>query len=412
MSEKLLASLARRDWLFSGPLSTVVFFYIDSLRAERYTERTIGVYLRCLAHFSYWAGSAGFNLPHIDATLVERFLQHHLPTCDCPAPCKRALNDLRAALRHLLVVLPRQDAARVADDPIATELERFSDYLLKTCGLAPSTCAYRLKHVSEFLRQLRGVDTPEAEATEVERFLIERAQTWSPSSVHVVCTGVRSYFRFRTLMGDSVQAQLAAIPRVACWKQATLPKALSDAELDLFLEAFDCSTTTGRRDYAIARCLVDLGLRGQEVANLTLEAIDWRGGVLTIGSSKSKHVQQLPLPATTGEAIAQYLHEGKPQTASRTLFVRHVAPFNKPLNVTAIRSAMNRAFARCGLSDQFCNTHALRHTTATRLQKSGASLKEIADLMRHRSLDTTVIYARVDVDSLRAVALPWPGRTL
>lgn len=214
---------------------------------------------------------------------------------------------------------------------------------------------------------------PELAATEVERFLAERAQTWRPSSVRVVCMGLRSYSRFHTLMGDTAPAQqLAAIPKIACRPQTTLPKALSDAQLDIFLEAFDRSIPPGRRDYAIARCLVELGLRGQEVAHLTLETIDWRNGVLTVASNKSKHVQQLPLPACTGEALAQYLHEGRPQTTGRVLFVRHVAPLNKPLNVTAIHGAMNRAFSRWELSDQFCNTHALRHTTATRLQNSGA----------------------------------------
>ena len=188
-----------------------------------------------------------------------------------------------------------------------------------------------------------------------------------------------------------------------------MPKALSDSELEAFLNAFDCADPVGQRDYAIARCLLDLGLRGHEVTYLTLESIDWRAATLTISGTKSKRVQQLPLPVSTGEALAQYLQQGRPQTTSRMLFVRHRAPFGKPLGVPAIRNSMNRAFVRCGLHDRFCNTHVLRRTTATRLQRSGASVKEIADLLRHQSLDTASTYARVDLERLRSVALPWSG---
>jgi integrase len=202
---------------------------------------------------------------------------------------------------------------------------------------------------------------------------------------------------------------VAALPRIADWHRATLPKTLSDSELEAFLHAFDRADPVGQRDYAIARCLLDLGLRGHEVTFLTLDAIDWRSATMTINGTKSKRVQQLPLPVSTGEAIAQYLRQGRPQTTSRMLFVRHRAPFDKPLSVPAIRNSMNRAFLRCGLRDRFCNTHVLRRTTATRLQRSGASIKEIADLLRHQSLDTASAYARVDLEQLRSVALPWPG---
>lgn len=230
-----------------------------------------------------------------------------------------------------------------------------------------------------------------------------------PGSVRATCTSLRSYFRYRALLGEATACLSAGLPRIADWRQRNLPKALSDAELAAFLAAFDCSDPVGQRDYAIARCLLDLGLRGHEVAELTLASINWREASLTICSNKSQRVQRLPLPASTGAALAQYLRQGRPQTANRALFVRHRAPADKPLGVPAIRNAMNRAFVRCGLRDRFCNTHVLRRTAATRLHRAGASIKEIADLLRHQSLDTARVYARVDLVGLRAVALPWPG---
>lgn len=191
--------------------------------------------------------------------------------------------------------------------------------------------------------------------------------------------------------------------------QGPLPRVLSEAQVELFLNAFNLAKPLQLRDYAIARCLLDLGLRGQEATLLNLDDLDWRCGTVTLVESKSRRVQQLPLPVTTGEAVATYLKQARPQTAERRLFVRHRAPRGVPLTVSAIRSAMNRAFTRCGLRNQFCNTHVLRRTAATRMQCAGASVKAIADLLRHRALDTARVYARVDIEQLRTAALPWPG---
>jgi site-specific recombinase XerD len=228
------------------------------------------------------------------------------------------------------------------------------------------------------------------------------------SSVQVVCTSLRSYFRFRSLKGDATETLSASLPRFPHRNQQ-LPKTLSETQLVAFLKAFDLSNPVELRDYAIARCMLDLGLRGDEVTHLTLQSVDWRSAALILNNTKSKREQRMPLPAATGEVIARYLRDARPQTADRRLFVRHRAPIGKPLDPAAIRSAMNRAFERCGLRDQFCNTHVLRRTMATRLQCAGISVKEIADLLRHSDLDTAKTYARVDVESLRKVALPWPG---
>jgi integrase/recombinase XerD len=297
-------------------------------------------------------------------------------------------------------------------DPVAVELERFGEYLSNICGLAPVTRDRRVHYVGTFLVREFGVSTPviaQLSATRLDTFFAELSSHLRPASLRVVGNSLRSYFRYRALLGESTAALVASLPRIADWRRTTLPKVLVDAELDAFLKAFDCTDPVGLRDYAIARCLLDLGLRGHEVTYLTLESVDWRSATLTISSTKSKRVQQLPLPVSTGEAIAQYLRRGRPQTVNRALFVRHRAPYDKPLGVPAIRNSMNRAFVRCGLRDRFCNTHVLRRTMATQLQRSGASVKEIADLLRHQSLDTANTYARVDLEGLRAVALPWPG---
>lgn len=410
--DSCLTNFARRDWLTHGPFNDAVAPYIEALRNQRYSDHTIRAYLGSLAHFSHWIKTADVRMSSLDAALIKRFLRDHLPVCTCPAPCYRSAASSGAALRHMLRLLPCDLPAATLTDPVEVELERFGEYLSNICGLAPVTRDRRVHHVGTFLVREFGVSAPviaQLSAARLDTFFAELSSHLRPSSLRVVGNSLRSYFRYRALLGESTSALAASLPRIADWRRTTLPKLLADAELDTFLKAFDRTDPVGLRDYAIARCLLDLGLRGHEVTYLTLESVDWRNATLTIGSTKSKRVQQLPLPVSTGEAIARYLRQGRPQTPNRALFVRHRAPFDKPLGVPAIRNSMNRAFVRCGLRDRFCNTHVLRRTMATRLQRSGASIKEIADLLRHQSLDTANTYARVDLEALRAVALPWPG---
>jgi integrase/recombinase XerD len=416
MSEDLLlARLARRHGLVESPLGAIAAPYVNALRAERYSLHTIHSYLSAVAHFGYWIRTQEINLCNIGPNVIDQYLGH-LNTCACPSPRRTDIRDNRAALRFLLRLMLRDDLGGSKEievsTPIQAELERFQHYLSNICGLAANTCNNRMRHVQAFLKAYHRAPLTEVRLPtrqDIERFFTEVAQRWTPASLHVIRGSLNSYFRFRALAGDQTQMLVAALPSIADWSRANLPKALSDEQLDMFLQAFDRTNPTGQRDYAIARCLVDLGLRGQEVTQLQLAAVDWRGGTLVINGSKGKRVGRLPLPSRTAQAIAQYLRHGRPQTSNRAVFVRHVAPFDKPLKVAALCGAMNRAFIRCGLGDLFCNTHVLRHTVAVRLQRSGASLKEIADVLRHRNLDTTTRYTRVDLDGLRAVALPWPG---
>jgi integrase/recombinase XerD len=415
-TDACLERLARRDWLIHGPLSQFIDSYVSELERLRYARGTIGAYLRCLAHFSYWMGSQQLSAPDVDGALVEHFVRCHLPVCRCPEPCRSVVSEMRAALHHLLALPFYSDVVpEVLRGPLAVELHNFHEYLCNTCGLASSTCVSRVRHLEAFFtsrspNEIAGCVDLTMRA--VDSFLTSLArQHWKPSSIGIVCTSLRSYLRFRTLQGDDTHLAVSTLPKIANWPIRKPPKVLSDIQLEHFLRAFDVNTPSGMRDYAIARCIVDLGLRGDEATHLTLDAIDWRRGVVTLRHTKSQCAQRMPLPDQTGAALAQYLRAGRPQTDSRFVFVRHRAPFDVPLSVPAIRNAMNRAFARCSLDDQFCNTHVLRRSTATRLQRANVSIKEIADLLRHRSLDTARVYARVDIEHLREVALSWPGST-
>ena len=162
-----------------------------------------------------------------------------------------------------------------------------------------------------------------------------------------------------------------------------------------------------RRACAIVRCALDLGLRSSEVAHLSLDDIDWHAGTITLRHTKGRRVDILPLPAATGEAIAKYLELERPKTSNRAVFVRNVAPRDEPVGADLVRKTIRQAYARAGLP--YTRSHLLRHTMANRLLAGGSSLKEVADVLRHRSLNTAMIYAKLDSRNLAAVALPWPG---
>jgi integrase len=209
------------------------------------------------------------------------------------------------------------------------------------------------------------------------------------------------------MSGDRVSLLATAIPRAAHWRLASLPDVLTDAEIDELLRSFDQPFPSRRRAYAMVRCLIDLGLRSSEVVNLSLEDINWADGTISLFGTKGRRSDILPLPAATGSAITAYLREERPQTANRAIFVRHVAPYDEPIEKGVVKRAVLAGYRRCGWART--GVHILRHSVASRLLRTGAPMKEIADVLRHRSLDTSAIYAKVDLTKLAAVALPWPG---
>ena len=225
--------------------------------------------------------------------------------------------------------------------------------------------------------------------------------------MHVIAGALRGYLRFRTSQGDRVRVLLAAIPSIAHWRLATLPEVPTEAEIERLLRSFDQPFPSSKRANAMLRCLADLGLRSSEVVRLRLDDIDWQAGTVRLTKAKSRRVDILPLPRETGRAISSYLVSERPQTANRAVFVRHVAPYDEPIGTGVVQRAVREAYLRCGLPHT--RVHILRHSVASRLLSAGTPLKEIADVLRHRSLDTSAIYTKVDTARLSAVALPWPG---
>ena len=296
-------------------------------------------------------------------------------------------------------------------DPIGEELRRYDEHLRDVHGLSSGTRRGSLRVADRLLRQhfgSGGVEIAKLHPSDIRQFLADELDARkTPSHAFALAAGLRSYLRYRSTCGDSVGALTAVIASPAHWTLATLPRTLTEQEVEQLLNSFSGVRRWPKRGYAIVRCALDLGLRAGEIACLMIGDIDWRAGTVTLRGTKSLRQDVLPLPVETGEALVDYLQHERPTTASSAVFVRHLTPRDRPMTSSAVQKVIRHALRRSGLP--YCGSHRLRHTFACRLVEHGSSLKEVADLLRHRSLATTQIYAKLDTPKLSTVALPWPG---
>nr|WP_246252745.1 site-specific integrase [Mesorhizobium camelthorni] len=224
-----------------------------------------------------------------------------------------------------------------------------------------------------------------------------------------MCTGLRSFLRYLHAEGLVDDDLASAVPSLRTWKHATLPTFLTAPQLDAVLAHCDRSTAAGRRDYAILLMLVRLGLRANEVATLKLDDIDWESGLFSI-QGKGRQQAVMPLPTDVGTAIVDYLQNGRPSSACRQVFLRADTPCTAFPSAGGVVLIARRAIKRAGISGlAHHGSHVFRHTLATSMIRTGATLTEIGQILRHQHHDTTRIYAKVDLPRLRMLSLAWPG---
>jgi integrase/recombinase XerD len=292
-------------------------------------------------------------------------------------------------------------------------VEAYRQHERRTRGLREGTLDGYERLVRMFIRAALGedpVDPSGLSPSDVVGFVAAMQGRFSPCSMKAVRTALRSFFRFLRFEGLCDDRLERAVPRVAHWRLSTLPRYLSDAQLSRLLASLDASTPYGRRDRAIVLCLASLGLRPGELANLCLEDMDWRGGSIRLRERKTRQGAVVPLPRDAGRAIVAYLREERPVTDERRVFVQHRgAGRGRRLSGNTVSAVVVRALDRAGVQSPLGGGYVLRHTVASRLVRRGANLKEVADFLGHRSLDTTAIYAKLDLVALREVALPWPA---
>jgi len=407
---------AVRAWLLDGPLAAFVPAYVTRLQQGRYAPSTVSQYLGALAHFAHWMALCRLSASGLDESRIDQFLHDHLAHCGCPARVMRHPREAHGALMPLLALLRRQGVIAelpTPAGPIADELQRYDAHMRDARGLAKGTRTSGLRIIERLLLYKfagRSLLFGELQPDDIRRFVTEQMELVNTTSnAAAINAALRPYLRWRATQGDAVQPLLAVIASPAKWTLASLPRALKHTEVDRVLNSFTGTLRSPKRGYAVVRLALDLGLRIGEINRLQLEDIDWQRGTVTLRRTKSLRQDVLPLPAITGKALEVYVQRERPLTSNRALFVRSLAPYDEPVGVDAIRRVVRDAFRRAGIAHG--GAHALRHTLACRLVDGGSSIKEVADVLRHRSLNTTLIYAKLDHGGLADVALPWPGST-
>jgi site-specific recombinase XerD len=320
-------------------------------------------------------------------SLLSRFLQHLQAVGATPVP------------------MPRVDLSRRA------QLERaYQEYLRAQRGLCATTIQNYLAVCRRFLTEClqEGASVGTLSARDVSAFVRRHGRDRGVATAKLMVTALRALFRFLFQAGDVAIDLSAAVPPIRDWRLVTIPKAMAAADVERLLETCNRQTGTGRRDHAVLLLLARLGLRAGEVVALELDDLDWRAGEIIIRGKKGLRHDRFPLPKEVGQALATYLQRDRPRSASRRVFLCRRAPRQAFATRSAVTTIVRRAVARAGLQPSVRGAHLLRHSLATRMLQHGASLGEIGQVLRHRAPQTTEIYAKVDLESLRTVVQPWP----
>jgi integrase/recombinase XerD len=388
----------------TGPLEPLAEGFIVELEEAGYRPAAAAVQVRALAHLSRWMLEEDVAAGGLSESELERFRLEHLARFASVRGV--GITVVLGYLRGLGVVPAQESPALEAADVL---LEQFRRYLTAERGLTAGTVRGYVDIVRPFVES-RVTSTGEVELWELSPadvlgFLLAETGRRSRKSAKLLVSALRSLLGFWHVQGLVGRPLAGAVPSVAGWRLAGLPRALDPEQVRALVDSCDRSTVGGKRDFAILTMLVRLGMRRGEIAALSLDDIDWRAGEIVV-HGKGARVERLPLPADVGEAIAVYLRDARPAGfAGRELFVRIKAP-RRPLTAGGVTQVVVSASKRAGLGE--VTAHRLRHTAATELLRQGASLQEIGELLRHRSVLTTAIYAKVDRDRLRELARPWP----
>jgi site-specific recombinase XerD len=390
----------------NGPLEPHARGFHTELSRQGYTANSAGLQLFLMAHVSRWLVGKSLRADELSPTAVADFLRARRAAGYTQYLSSKALDPLLGYLRIIGVLA---EPVPPVPTPLERLLQRFRDYLTSERGLALGTAWDYTHMVRPFLNRRAtptSVDLAGLTACNVIEFVVEQCRHRNRRSAKLMVTALRSLLRFLHYDGDVPQSLASAVPSVAAWRLAGLPRALEPAQVRRLLASCDRRTKTGRRDFAILTLLVRLGLRAGEVAALQLEDVDWRSGEIVI-RGKANRSERLPLPVDVGQTLAGYLRCGRPLTGlSRAVFLRVRAP-HRPLTVGGVTGVVKSAAHRSELPPM--GAHRLRHTAATLMLRAGGSLTEIGQLLRHRQALTTAIYAKVDRNALRSIARPWPG---
>jgi len=393
-----------------GPLSARIPAFAAWAREQGYEVHSRHRKVHLAACFCRWLGQRVLSgrrvcAKHATQYLCSRARRVQIRFCDHPA-LRQFLEFLR---REGSIPAEKVVARRLT--PVERQTRAFETYLRNERVLAEATVVNYVPFVRRFLADRFGtgrIALSRLCARDVVRFVQRQAPHLHRRSAKLLTTALRSFLRYARYRGEVATDLAAAVPCVPNWSMASIPRGIPPEAVRQLLASVDRRTAVGRRDYAILLLLARLGLRASEVVSLELDDFDWAAGQLNV-RGKGNQRAALPLSPEVGRAIAAYLRDGRPPSPSRRAFLQAKAPIRGLLGQTVIKSIVGGALERARIKSPTKGAHQFRHALATQMLRGGASLTEIGEVLRHRSPQTTTIYAKVDLDALRPLALPWPG---
>ena len=395
--------------LHFGPLGAHIDSFAQILEVQGYKRSTAKYKITIIADFSRWLDQQGVSVTDLDEITLNKFLLYRGRRGSIFKIEPPTLQKFLKSLRETGVV---PDAARVDDDSKFKRIEYgFAKYLAQERGLEQITIDSYLPIARKFLSDQFGTEPivlNDLHPNDIVRFILRNTETVSTNRAKLIVCSLRSFFRFLYQREETAIDLSPSALTVANWRLSELPKFLEPEQVERLLQSCNQDSLVGLRDYVILLLLARLGLRAGDVVHMTLDDIDWEVGELIV-CGKSDRQQRLPLPQDVGEALVGYLCDGRPPCSSRRVFIRINAPHKGFSSSVAICNIVRRALKRAKLNPAFKGSHLLRHSFATQMLRGGASLAEIGEILRHQRLDTTQIYAKVDLAALGAIAQPWPG---
>jgi len=375
-----------------------------------YSPSTIQTQFELLKSLMRWVEENHVVASNIDEGITDRFL---IESGRKGAVRRGDNRTLHRFLDHLRIVGAIPHPKPKFNDPPLTHLKsRYEDYLLKERGLSTVTGSRYWPYIQRFLFERFG-DNPmrlnELCPQDIDRFLLSHAHERTPKAAQLMVSAMRSFLRFLFRYGKTKRDLSTAVPTVAVWRLSEVPKYIKPEEVESILESCDRTTSVGRRNYAILLLIARLGLRAGEIVSLELGDINWRASELTI-RGKGQFCDRLPLPQSVGEALAIYLKNDRPTCSTRRVFVRMRAPHRGFKDSSTVSTIVRRTVQKSGLNTPSKGAHLLRHSLATGMLRQGASMVEIGELLRHRSPNSTEIYAKVDIEGLRSIVRIWPEK--
>lgn len=395
-------------FLLPGELESYLLIYAQQLSEQGYTNLSVRGYIDSVSHFGTWLNMNEVSIENIDVNIVEQFAKHR---CHCPGGRRQILLSKKYVnrVRKFIDFLCKHGViCEMLNNSLLVPNAHFQEFLQQR-GLLSRT----VKHYSDSINvilPLLGREPQNYNAKDIKQIILQLSKQYSLARLKSLTTALRSYLRFLAVENKCSPDLDRAVPTVANWSLSSIPKYIVAEEIEQVINSCDTHTPKGLRDRAIILLLSRIGLRAGDIVDMKLEHIDWHNGSVRL-FGKMNREDCLPLPQDAGDAILDYINKVRPPEKIAEVFLCLNAPHRSFGSSVAVSSLVASAIKRSGIpTPASCGAHLLRHSAATQMLRAGATLETVSSILRHRSLDMTAYYAKVDILMLETVVQPWPAR--